>query len=37
MEEAATLHQLQDQLPEEEQNGNLGKMLRYVTDLIQGG
>ena len=37
MDEAATLRQLQDQLPEEEQNGNLGKMLRYVTDLIQGG
>jgi len=37
MDEAATLRQPQDQLPEEEQNGNLGKMLKYVTDLIQGG
>jgi len=36
MDEAATLRQPQDQLPEE-QNGNLGKMLKYVTDLIQGG
>lgn len=37
MAEAEAVRQLQDQLPEEEEKGNLGKMLRYVADLVQGG
>ena len=33
----AAFQRLQDDLPEEEKNGNMSKIITYIADLIQGG
>ena len=37
MDEAAAFQRMQDELPEEERTGNVGKILKYVHELCQSG